>query len=234
MPLNIKQASLENTHLRMLLAGPSGSGKTLTALKLAYYLGGKTIVIDTERDTAKLFANHAETPKPYDIYNLKKYAPKYYIAVIEEIVNDYDIIIVDSITPSWNKTDGILDIAGGKFGGWRDANPEYYRLMDCLTGYNDRAHFICTVRSKMDYAYKLEPSTGKYEVSKLGLAPVHRDETPYEFDIVGQLDETHTLTFTGVGKSRVDALDGKSFTKPGKDLADILNNWLTGVQTDES
>lgn len=235
MPIEFHIATIEGSYLRMAIAGPSGSGKTLTALKLAKGLSHhSTVVIDTERDTAKLYANHSETPKPYYVFNLAKYTPQHYIKLLSEVAASadpyFDVCIIDSLTPSWNKTGGVLDIAGSDIRGWKTANPQYVELVEAVTGYNHRMHVICTLRSKMDYVIEPDPVTNKMRVTKHGMQPIHRDELPYEFDIVGQLDQDHVMSFDGVGKLRCDVLDGRTFTKPGKDLADILNVWLHGDQ----
>ena len=234
MTIQFSIATIEGSYLRMALAGPSGSGKTLTALKLARHISkAATVVIDTERDTARLYANRSDVPNPFYIFNLKKYKPDSYIKILSEVVESsdpyFDFCIIDSLTPSWNKTDGILDIAGGDIRGWKAATPKYNELVDTITGYNNRMHIIATLRSKPEYKLETSQVTGKLAVTNHGMQPIHRDELPYEFDIVGQLDEDHNLTFNGVGKQRTgELLDGKSFDRPGKELADLLSRWLSG------
>lgn len=231
MAIEFVRATLEKSYVRMALVGPSGSGKTLTALKIARWLGERVVVIDTERRSAHLYANHPDVPHPYDVYRLQSFKPDHYCQVIDAAVAaKYDVCIVDSISPSWNKKGGILEIAGGDIRGWKAANPEYDKLLDKLTGLNDRIHMIVTVRSKMEY--RLEPdSTGKIVVTCHGLAPIHKDELIYEFDVVGTLDKNddcNTIRFDGVGKQRIPALRGATFQDPGEDLAGVINNWLKG------
>lgn len=227
--IEFTQASTESSYVRLALCGASGTGKTLTALKLARWLGDRVCVIDTERSTAKLYADHPDTPKPYFVRDLRRFQADNYIALLAAAADQgFDVCIIDSLTPSWNGTNGILDLAGSDVRGWKTATPKYHELMNAVTGYNDRMHVIVTLRSKMDYALTPDPATGKLRVEKKGLAPIHREETPYEFDIVGDLDMDHTLRFGGVGKSRCPELDGREFSKPGKEVADIINAWLRG------
>lgn len=231
MPITFTEASTENTYARIALTGAAGSGKTLTALKLAAGLGKRVAVIDTERDTAKLYAHHPDVPKPYFVYKLKKFMPQAYCQVIDEMLATdpaFDVCIIDSISPSWNKQGGVLDIAGENIRGWKQATPEYDKLVEKLTGQNDRVHMIVTLRSKMDYALEPDPATGKLSVRKLGMQPIHRDEFLYEFDIVGSLDQDHTLSFGGIGKTRFSALDKKSFENPGANVAALILEALQG------
>lgn len=83
MPPTFVDATLDQLFVRLVLSGASGAGKTLTALKIAKGLGGKCLVIDTEKDTARIYAKHPETPKPYKIYNLKRFEPEAYKLAIE-------------------------------------------------------------------------------------------------------------------------------------------------------
>lgn len=233
MPIEFKIATLENSFVRMALAGPQGSGKTLTALKLARWLGSKTVVIDTENDTAKLFAKHPDTPKPYLIYNLNRFEPQAYCQVIDAVAqSDFDVCIIDSLSHSWNGTGGILEIAGGDIRGWKAANPEYQKLIKKVMSFNRRMHMIVTLRAKQEYALEKDETTGRMTVVKHGIEPIHRSEFVYEPDIIGMLDQNNVIRFDGVGKTRCPELRGKTFADPGKELADIINQWLKGESYD--
>ena len=50
-------ATKEQSKARVALDGPSGSGKTYTALTIAAALGSRIAVIDTERGSARKYAN---------------------------------------------------------------------------------------------------------------------------------------------------------------------------------
>ena len=58
---------------------------------------------------------------------------------------------------------------------------------------------------------------------KVGMAPIQREGFDYEFDIVGDLNLDHDLIIT---KTRCEDLDGKVFTKAGKEIGQIIKNWL--------
>ena len=53
----IRKAERRKAKLRLALIGPTGSGKTYSALLLAFGLGGKTGIIDTENGSVDLYAN---------------------------------------------------------------------------------------------------------------------------------------------------------------------------------
>ena len=60
MSFNLSEAKRSKAKLRLTIDGPSGSGKTYSALLIAYGLCGdwsKIAVIDTERESANLYAD---------------------------------------------------------------------------------------------------------------------------------------------------------------------------------
>lgn len=210
-----KRANAAQSHIRIVLTGAAGSGKTYTALALATALSRRKIaLIDTESDSATLYAGQFV----FDTLNLRRFTPRYYIQAVESAAkNGYDVCIIDSLTHSWNGTGGILDIAGGNIRGWKDASPEYRRLVDTLTTYRSQMHIICTLRSKMEYRITQEPGSPMV-VTKIGLQPIHRDELPYEFDAVIDLNQQHQIT---VSKARYAGLDGLSLPA-GRESIDTL------------
>jgi hypothetical protein len=50
-----------------------------------------------------------------------------------------------------------------------------------------------------------------------------RDGIEYEFDVCGEMDQENTLQVT---KSRCPKLSGGVFPKPGRELAEVLKEWL--------
>lgn len=219
----------DNAFVRMGITGPSGCGKTLTALLIAAVLGKRVCVLETERDTAKLYTKYPNVPQPYYIKQLTKFSPDNYIKWVNVAASEgFDVCIIDSLTPSWNGKQGVLEIAGGDIRGWKTATPKYQDLVECVTGMNNRMHIIATFRSKQEHAMSLDEATGKMKVTKKGLLPIHRDEMIYEWDIVGDMDMDHTMSFNGIGKTRASVLDGKTFDKPGAELGLLIKDWLAG------
>lgn len=52
-----KKAERKQAKLRLGISGPAGSGKTFSALQIAFGIGGRIAVIDTEHSSAELYAH---------------------------------------------------------------------------------------------------------------------------------------------------------------------------------
>jgi hypothetical protein len=92
-------------------------------------------------------------------------------------------------------------------------------------------HVICTMRTKMEYVLEEEERRGGRKVmvpKRVGMKPVQREGCDYEFDVVADLDECHTLI---VGKTRCPAIDGQRVVKPGPEFLSPVIAWL-GEGTD--
>lgn len=224
--MQIKKAVKQQLRLRLALTGPSGSGKTFTALTLATAMGGKIGVIDTERSSASRYADEFD----FDVIELDGFSPDSYIKAIKLFEKEgYDICITDSLTHAWNAEGGVLDIANGKFSGWKDATPAHNALVSTILG--SKMHMICTMRSKTEYQVETDEKTKRQTIKKMGTAPIQKDGVEYEFDIVGDLDWSHTMT---INKTRCRAIDGKTFRNPDAAFMDIVSAWLnTGEKAPE-
>ena len=196
---------------RLALIGVTGSGKTLGALYLAYGLTGdwsKIALIDTEHERARFYANRSEletgefhyaalTPP----YSAERY--KEYVAEAAALVGSDGVVIVDSFSHAWNNEGGVLDkkeeIASSGIPGmnsytaWNQAGKIQNSLVNSILAVD--CHTIVTMRSKMDYIL-VENEKGKMEPQKVGLAPVQRDDTEYEFDIIFDIDRNHRAHLT--------------------------------------
>ena len=76
-----RKAQRKQTKLRLGITGPAGSGKTYSALLIAFGLGGKIAMIDTENGSGDLYANLGD----YDICSLSApYDVRKYLALIAE------------------------------------------------------------------------------------------------------------------------------------------------------
>ena len=210
----------------MAIAGPAGSGKTYTALLIAKRLGERVACIDTERGSASKYAGDVAE---FDTQELSVFAIKNYLSAIAEAASaGYDVLVIDSLTHAWAGKGGILEEAdkrGGKFQAWKELTPMQQSLVDAILSYP--GHVIATMRSKMAYEVSTsEGANGRKEtkVEKLGLAPVQRDDLPYEFDVWVDMDVKHV---GHVSKSRCSAIEGEFFVKPGEHFAALLKQWLT-------
>ena len=227
-----KSARNYERKLRLALMGPPKSGKSFTALTIAHALageGGKVAVIDTENASA---AKYAELFPPFDVSELEKFNPDDYVKEIYEAERlGYDVLIIDSLTHAWNGPGGLLEYKdqvakSGKAGmnsytAWSEASPKHTRLMYAIT--HSKLHVIVTLRTKVEYV--LEDRKGKQVPVKIGLAPIQRDETEYEFDIMGTMDKQHTLT---IDDSRCPGLDNVSIPIPDGSVATTIKSWLAG------
>lgn len=229
-----KPVSREQNRLRLALDAPTGGGKTFTALRFAFGIlgqeGGKVAFIDTEFNSASLYAGMAPDgiPWKWDGVNLEHFAPSTYTQAIKEAARlGYTILVIDSLSHAWIGTGGALEQvdrasnnAGGKFGAWRDVTPQHNAMVDALVRYP--GHVIVTLRSKMEYVLE-EDERGKKTVKKVGLKPVQREGVEYEFTVVGDMDEEHRLK---VSKTRCPIIDGAIVSKPGPEFILPVVRWL--------
>jgi hypothetical protein len=217
--------------LRMALIGPPKSGKSYTALSLAHALGGKVAVIDTENASA---AKYAELFPPFDVSELEKFNPDDYVKEILEAERlGYDVLVIDSLSHAWNGPGGLLEYKdqmanSGKPGmngytAWSVAGPKHTKLMHAIT--HSKMHVIVTMRTKVEYVLETN-DRGKVTPVRVGLAPIQKDETEYEFDVMGIMDRLHTMSIEG---SRCPALDNQAIPRPGAEVAETLKAWLAGL-----
>lgn len=224
----IKQAVRRALPARLMLSGPAGSGKTWSALVIARRLIGDTgriILIDTETDSALTYADehtfdHLPWSPPFD--------PRELAATVHDIGADDTAIVVDSISHFWTGSGGTLDIADGRFGGWKEATPAQDDMIAALL--HSRSHIIACSREKQTYTITevVENGRKKQRVEKVGLAPIQRDGLDYEFNVAMSIDTTHTAT---VHKTRCRRLAGRSYPPNHVDeFADTYREWLAGGQ----
>lgn len=223
----LRPAARKATKARLALSGPSGSGKTWTALSIAEVLapGGRYVIIDTEpsddnNTAAELYADRFAfdlidwTQPPFD--------PRDLTLTIKQLGDQgIDVLIVDSASAFWRGEGGTLDIADGRFGGWRVGTPAQNQLIDAIL--RAPMHVIFCTRAKQAYAVEEKPD-GRQKVTKLGLEPIQRADIEYEFQVVGMIDNDHRID---IGKTRCADLAGLSFVanKQGE-LAAIYRDWL--------
>ena len=222
-----RKAERRKAKLRLAITGPAGSGKTYGALLVAQGLGGKIAIIDTENGSGDLYSAVCD----YDILNINApFDPRKYIQSIHDAENEgYDALIIDSLSHCWISEGGLLDIkeqlaASGKynsFSAWSKVTPLQNKLIEAML--TSKCHIIATMRSRTDYVQVVNDK-GRTEIRKVGLAPVQRDGMDYEFSLVFDLNNEHTVT---VSKDRTSLFDGQSFTlspEIGSKLLDWLNS----------
>lgn len=207
---------------RALLSGPPGAGKTRTALIVAEVLaeGGDVLVIDTEEESALTYADdftfdHLPWLPPFHPAELGR--------TLIEAGERYSVVVADSLSHFWRAEGGTLDIANGKFTGWKDARPAHNDMVAGLL--RCRAHFIGCARSKIEYTQEIE--NGRHVVRKLGMAVIQDDDLEYEVNVAADLDMSHTIT---ISKSRTVAVPVGGSYGPGnaESFAIAYRDWLKG------
>lgn len=223
-----RKAQKHSVKLKMAIQGPSGSGKTEGALALAknFVPNAKVLVIDTENDSASLYADR------YEFDTISLHAPytsaRYQQAMHAAVAGGYDVLIVDSISQQWDGEGGILrrkeekDRSGGNsFTNWASFTPEHTKFMEFIKQLP--IHTIVTMRSKQ--AYVLEKNDrGKETPRKVGLDPIQREGTEYEYTIVFEVGMSHRAT---TSKNRTTLFQGDDpidLTSPL--VAESIKTWL--------
>lgn len=229
-----KKATKTKAKLRLAIAGPSGSGKTLSALLIANGLGGRVAVIDTENNSASLYASKPGVPD-FDVLNLSPpFTTERYLEAIQAAIQaKYDILIIDSLSHQWAGEGGLLnrkeqlDARGGNsFTNWSKFTPEHERFKSALL--QSDIHLIGCLRSKQEYILA-DNGKGKQAPQKHGMAPIQRDGLEYEFTVMLDLDMNHQAA---ASKDRTGLFDKQLFV-PSADTGRSLMNWLNDTKEPE-
>ena len=194
------KAERKKAKLKLNLNGPSGSGKTYSALTLASGLGKKIAVIDTENESASLYAGEFE----FDTLPLRPpYSPERYIGAIQAAFNmGYEVLIIDSVTHEWSGTGGCLELndevartrfRGNSWSAWSETTPRHRKFIDAIL--QTDMHIITTTRAKTETVQ----GEGK-KILKLGMKAEQRDGFEYELTI--GLDVVHENHFVVPTKDR--------------------------------
>jgi hypothetical protein len=226
-----KQASKQQSKLRLSIDGPAGSGKTFTALRFAHALAahfsGKIAMIDTERGSASKYVGESPdgTPWNFDVLELMQFSPERYIdAILAAGRAGYSVLVVDSLSHAWEGTGGALEMkqkAGESWSAWRNITPIHNRMVDSIL--QSPCHVITTMRSRMEYIQETD-DRGRINIRKVGMAPIQRPGMEYEFDILCDMDWSHTLT---VSKSRCSAIADMKADHPSAEFIQPVITWLT-------
>ena len=99
--MKFTKATRNGSYIKLALTGPSGSGKTYSLLKLARGLVGpvgKIAVIDTENNSARLYADLTD----FDHCDLSSHKYTEFISAVKEAEQaGYDCVIIDSLSHLW-------------------------------------------------------------------------------------------------------------------------------------
>jgi hypothetical protein len=222
--MEIRKAQRMKAKLRLGIAAPSGAGKTYSALLMAFGLGGKVGLIDTEHGSGHLYAHLGD----YDVIGIEApYTVAKYIEAIKTFEDaGYSTIIIDSLSHAWAGDGGLLDKQGkiadrgtNSFAAWRTITPEHNALVDAML--RSPCHVIATMRAKQDYVLETNDK-GKQTPKKVGLAPVQREGMEYEFTVMLDVDMHHIAS---ASKDRTSLFDGRYF-KISQETGKELLAWL--------
>ncbi|WP_114190325.1 AAA family ATPase, partial [Acinetobacter baumannii] len=218
------KAERKKAKLKLNLNGASGSGKTYSALVLASSLGKKIAVIDTENESASLYANEFN----FDTLPLKPpYSPERFAGAIHAAHNmGYEVLIIDSASHEWIGTGGCLEIndeaakrfKGNTWSAWSETTPRHRKFIDAIL--QTDMHIITTTRAKTE---TVQGEKGK--VIKLGMKAEQREG--YEYELTVSLDMLHENKFAIPTKDRTKLFNpaGEVITKEtGEKLIAWLND----------
>lgn len=224
--------------LKALLYGPTYSGKTMSSLYLAVGMVQKIrncsvdeaykhiVLIDTEYGRGALYNklgkyNYLEIKAPYFTEKL--------VEMIKELnmMDQVDVIIVDSLSHFWVKEGGILDQkatkdkqGGNSYTNWLDYTNKFNLMLDVLL--SSSKHIFVTARAKTDTTL-VTNDKGKQAPVTVGLKPELRDNVDYDFDIVFNVDKlSHTL-IVDKGVPGMDPIYEIATPEVGMQLLDMFN-----------
>lgn len=213
--VSFQQATHESSKARIGLYGPPGGGKTLTALELAAKLADgieNVAVIDTEHGSAR---KYVPLVGRFQVIELPSFSPDWYIEAVQMALRaGHPAIVVDSLSHAWEGDNGLLAqqsrfteaARGNSQEGWNKVKPIEQRLWNGILTAD--AHMVVTMRSRNEWREWEENGKKKREI--VGLEPIQRKGTEYEFDIVALMrpydgadkPETGTSVELVVEKSR--------------------------------
>jgi DNA polymerase III delta prime subunit len=225
MPMTFAPARKNAVSLKLAITGPSGSGKTTAALRVARGLvgpHGRIGLIDTEQHSASLYADR----HTFDALNLDPpFDPSTFAGAVKAAQEaKFDVLIVDTLSHAWEAVleykDALDRRGGNSFTNWNQAGAKWHEVVRAML--SSRQHVIACIRSKTEYVLELNEK-GKSVPKKIGMAPIARDGTEYEFTLVWDLDLAHQAT---ASKDRTRLFDGKIQTLSEAD-GKALAEWLT-------
>lgn len=243
--VDFEPVSRKKSKARIGVVGPSGGGKTLSALYLAVGIAGdwsKVALIDTEHERGRFYAERSDLDIGQFLYAplYPPYSPERYIDFVNSAaaaVGENGVVIVDSFSHAWDNEGGVLEIKSGiaqqkgknDYTAWDEAGKIQNNLVNTIL--SAPCHTIVTMRTKMAYAMEVN-DRGKTVPVKIGLAPVQRESTEYEFDVVFQINREH-IACTSKDTTFLDNWSGVITPELGQQLGAWLNKGAEPIRCSE-
>jgi hypothetical protein len=198
---------------------------------------GRILLEDTENESSLKYAMADENdvrPDAFD-FDVEVFPPpytpeEYVIRLGRGIAAGYAVVILDQITNEWEGKGGVLQrhaeitrnsASKNSYIAWQQSTPSHQSLFEAINA--APLHVICTMRAKVKHII-----TAQKEIVKVGVKPIQRDTTEYEFDIAGMMGidratRTNHITFEG---TRCPDVSNSRFDNPGEDLGRVIGEWL--------
>lgn len=228
MATPFRRAKAEQAALKLGMYGPAGSGKTFTALLIAEGLakisGKRTAFVDTEHGTdfyCKAVPSRRVHPEAFDfdaIYT--KSVTETYQAIKGLPDDEYDVIVIDSISHIWQACIAAYSGKLTKIGtipifGWGKIKKPYKDLVDHLL--SSKMHVLLLGRQ----ANVVETDEETEETKVVGVKMRSEGETPYEPHILIRMEALKPKKTNEIAdviayaeKDRTGVLAGRSFVNP--------------------
>lgn len=232
--MELKQSNRNHARIKIAMIGPSGSGKSYSSLLLSYGIcqDWRRIAVICTEQSAHLYSHLGE----YNVLNLTApYTPERYIEAITTCEKaGMDVIIIDSLSHSWDGDGGLLEIhantGGNSYTAWSKITPRNNALVQKIL--SSGSHIISTIRSKQDYV--ITEKNGKSVPEKVGMKGVQRDGFEYDYTIVFELDiynnvnctKDRTQLFSSRIAFKIDDTTGKKIMQWCKDGEGYLTEEL--------
>lgn len=234
--MSFKHATRLGVAPKVAIQGVSGAGKTYSSILFARGMcdrGGRIAVVDTENGSASLYSDLTD----FDVSDIRPrtfgvgkqavtsfWWTDFRDAIQEAIDAKYDVLVIDSASHIWQATLDFktrLDQPGtNSFTNWNAAGQTFSTVQNMIL--QAPIPVICCFRSKIEYALEVVEN-GKTTPKKIGLAPITRNDSEYDFTLCFDIDRDHCAM---VSKSRC-CVFGDDFNEPLTEKhGELFKNWL--------
>lgn len=212
----LEKAKTGIAKVKLGIYGEAGSGKTYTALKLAFGLGKKVAVFDTEH-SSDFYAGEFD----FQVVHSKKMQDLLTLLTSGEL-DGFDVLIVDSITHLWEdvqssyidslkKSNNPKKRAQGEseelqFQDWAKIKRPWKKMMALFLSMD--IHVIFTGR--LSYIYEMKNG----ELSVIGDKMKAEGEAQYEPSILVKMELKKGKNVATILKDRSNTITGQSFENP--------------------